>query len=111
VAVLGTAAAPASAREVDAALPGHWELLLAIIGMHDAAHGPHEVLSTARRELRLIASHREIAHGDLRTALMRVEARWAVYAGWLCKDTGDARGRDALVERALCLGRDADDLT
>jgi transcriptional regulator with XRE-family HTH domain len=106
---LGVAAAPASAREVDPALPGHWERLLAIIGTHDAAHGPHAVLGTARRELWLITSHRDIARGDLRTALMRVEARWAVYAGWLCEDTGDPRGRDALVQRALCLAHQADD--
>jgi transcriptional regulator with XRE-family HTH domain len=77
---LGAAATPASARAVDPALPGHWERLLAIIGTHDAAHGPHDVLATTRRELWLITAHRKIAHGDLRTALMRVEARWAVYA-------------------------------
>jgi hypothetical protein len=56
----------------------------------------------------LITSYREIARGELRIALMRVEARWAVYAGWLCEDTGDPRGRDALVQRALCLAREAD---
>jgi transcriptional regulator with XRE-family HTH domain len=102
------AAVPTSAREVDPALPDHWERLLAIIGAHDAAHGPHDVFGTARPELRLITSHREVAHGDLRTALMCVEARWAVHGGWLCEDTGDRRGRDALVERALCLARAAD---
>jgi transcriptional regulator with XRE-family HTH domain len=108
VAGLGAAAVPASAREVDPALPGHWDRLLAIIGTHDAAHGPHAVLRTACRELRLITSYREVARGDLRTALMRVEARWAVYAAWLCEDTGNPRGRDALLERALCLARAAD---
>jgi transcriptional regulator with XRE-family HTH domain len=106
---LGVAAVPASAREVDPALPGHWERLLAIIGTHDAAHGPHGVVGAACRELWLITSYREVARGDLRTALMRMEARWAVYAGWLCEDTGDPRGRDALVQRALCLAREADD--
>jgi transcriptional regulator with XRE-family HTH domain len=108
VAELGVAAAPASAREVDPALPSHWERLLAIIGTHDAAHGPHGVLGIACRELWLLTSYREVARGDLRTALMRVEARWAVYAGWLCEDTGNPRGRDALLERALCLAREAD---
>jgi transcriptional regulator with XRE-family HTH domain len=105
---LGAAAEPASAREVDPALPGHSERLLAIVGAHDAAHGPHDLLGTARRELRLITKHRKVATGDLRTALMRVEARWALYMGWLCEDTGDPRGRDALLERALCLAREAD---
>jgi len=104
----GAATPPTAAREVDPRLPHHWEILLAIIGTHDAAHGPHAVLDAARRELRLIAEHRSIARGDLRAALMRVEARWAVYAGWLCEDTGDQRGRSALLERALHLAREAD---
>jgi transcriptional regulator with XRE-family HTH domain len=105
---LGATAAPASARDVDPALPGHWERLLAIIGTYDAAHGPQDVLGAARRELRLIGSYREIATGDLHAALMRVEARWALHAGWLCEDTGDPGGRTALLEHALGLAREAD---
>jgi transcriptional regulator with XRE-family HTH domain len=105
---LGATAAPDSARDVDPALPAHWERLLAIIGTHDAAHGPHDVLGAARRELRLIGSYREIATGDLRAALMRVEARWAVHAGWLCEDTGNPCGRATLLEHALGLAREAD---
>jgi transcriptional regulator with XRE-family HTH domain len=105
---LGMNAAPAAAREIDPALPDHWACLLAILGTFDAAHGPHQVLSAARRELRLITEHRQVARGDLRDALMHVEARWAIYAGWLCEDTGDQRGRTALLERALHLAREAD---
>jgi transcriptional regulator with XRE-family HTH domain len=104
----GTNPVPASAGDVDPALPGHWGRLLAIIGTYDAAHGPQDVLGTVRRELRLIGSYREIATGDLRTKLMRVEARWALHAGWLCEDTGDPRGRATLLERALRLAREAD---
>ncbi|MGH2941382.1 MAG: helix-turn-helix domain-containing protein [Solirubrobacteraceae bacterium] len=99
---------PTRAGEVDPALPHHWERLLAIIGSHDAAHGPHDVLATARSELHIISAHRAIASGELRTALMRVEARWAIHAAWLCEDTGDRRGRAALLERALHLAREAD---
>ena len=104
---LAAAAAPAPGREIDPTLPGHSERLLAIIGTHDAAHGPQDVLGTACRELRLIAEHRKVATGDLRIALMRVEARWAVHTAWLCEDAGDPRGRAALLERALCLAREA----
>jgi len=105
---LGAAAVPVSARDVDPALPGHWERLLAIIGTHDAAHGAHEVLGASRRELQLITRHRKVATGDLRTALMRVEARWALHVAWLCEDTGDRQGRAALLEHALGLAREAD---
>ncbi len=99
---------PAAACEVDLALPEHWDGLLAILGTHDAAHGPHQVLDTARWGLRLISEHRQAACGGLRAGLMRVEARWALYAAWLCEDTGDRRGRTALLERALHLAREAD---
>jgi hypothetical protein len=56
--------------------------------------------AAARRELRLIAEHRTIATGDLRVALMGVEARWAIHGAWLCEDTGDRRGRLALLAKA-----------
>lgn len=106
VAALG--AAPAAAREVDPELPAHWEHLFVLLDRHDAVYGPREVMDAVRRELRLIAEHRAAARGELRVALMRVEARWALYAAWLCEDTGDRRGRDALLERALRLAREAD---
>jgi len=53
------------------------------------------------------ASSPSIAQGDRRTALIRVEARWALHAAWLCEDTGDRRGRAALLEHALRLAREA----
>jgi hypothetical protein len=105
---LGLVVAPAAAHEVDPALPDHSERLLAILGSHDAARGPHEALGVARRELRVIAEHRKVARGKLRARLMDVEARWAVFAGWLCEDTDDRRGRAALMERALFLPRETD---
>jgi hypothetical protein len=104
----GTAVASTVARTSDPVLPGHLTSLLAILGAHDAAYGPREVLGTVRRELRVIAGDREVARGDLRTELMRVEARWTIYAAWLCEDTGDRRGRAALLDRALHLAREAD---
>jgi len=106
---LGATVAPASAGDVDPGLADHWERLLAIIGTHDAAHGPQEALTTARRELHLITAYRKVATGGLRSSLMRVEARWALHAGWLCEDTGDPRGRAALLEHALHLAREAND--
>jgi transcriptional regulator with XRE-family HTH domain len=105
----GDASVPSTtAREIDPTLPDHWNRLLAIFGRHDAAHGAHQLLGTARRELRLITEYRQIARGELRVAFMHIEARWAVYAGWLSEDTGDLRSRTALLERALHLAREAD---
>jgi hypothetical protein len=113
VAALGTAGAvavpiPDAAREVDPALPDHWTALLELLGDYDDAHGPHEVLGIARRELRLIVEHRQVARGELRTALMNVEASWAVFAAWVAHDADDVRGREALLDHALHVAREAD---
>jgi transcriptional regulator with XRE-family HTH domain len=105
---LGMNAVPAAAREIDPTLPDHWEGLLGILGAHDATHGAHRVLDAVCRELRVISEHRHVARGQLRTALMRVESRYALYAAWLCEDTGDLRGRTALLDRAPHLAREAD---
>ena len=115
-AALGAAAlgpAPVADGEIDPDLPAHWTALLGVLGQQDALYGSHAVLDVVRRELRLIAEHRGAARGELHTQLMHVEARWTVYAGWLCEDTGNRRERVALLQRALRLAREADhpDLT
>jgi transcriptional regulator with XRE-family HTH domain len=109
VAALGsaTAAMPAAAREVDPALPAHWRGLLRLLGRHDEVSGPHDVLATVRGELGIIAEHRKLARGELRTQIMRVEARWADLAAWLSEDTGDSRARKAWTDHALRLATEA----
>jgi hypothetical protein len=102
-----TSARPA-ACEVERALAEHCTSLLTIIGAHDAGHGPRAALPVPQRQLRLITTQREIARGEPRTELMRVEARWAAHVAWLCEDTGDRRGRAAMLEHALQLAREAD---
>ena len=108
-AALGAAglAAPAAARDVDPELPGHWLALLAVLDRHDAMFGAHAVLGTVRRELRLIARHRQVAHGELRTELLAIEARWTEFAAFLANDTGDALARNAWTDRALRLADQA----
>jgi tetratricopeptide (TPR) repeat protein len=98
---------PAAAREVVPALPEHWRGLLRLLGRHDEVSGPHDVLATVRGELRIIAEHRKVARGELRTHIMRVEARWADLAAWLSEDTGDSRARQAWTDHALQLATEA----
>lgn len=116
--ILGTAAAaalgttvvgpaPARAREIDPGLVDHWTDLLNLLGRLDAAHGPRDVRAAAVCEIKLIAEHRAAARGDLRTALMQVEARWCEFAAWLSNDVGDVRGRDAWTDRAAHLAQTA----
>jgi len=67
------------------------------------------VLPTVRHEIALIAEHRQLASGELRTELLRTEARWAEFASWLSDDVGDAAGRDAWADRALGLANELGD--
>ncbi len=105
--VAASTAAPAAAREVDPELPKHSTNLLRLLGRHDEVFGPSDVLAIVRREIGLIAEHRQAARGGLRVALMRVEARYADLAAWLSEDTGQRRARDAWTDRALRLAEDA----
>jgi len=70
--------------------------------------GPRGVLAVVQREVRVIGAHRDAARGELRTELMRVEARWAGFEAWLCHHTGDGRSRNAWTDRALWLARESD---
>jgi hypothetical protein len=82
--------------------------LLHLLGRHDAMCGPHDVLGNVCHEINLIAGHRKVARGDVRTQLLRVEARWSYFASWLSYDTGDTAHRDYWSERALRLAQEAD---
>ncbi len=105
---LSAAATPTQARAVDPELPAHWTSLLNLLGQHQMMLGHHAVQEVVRRELRVIAEHRQAARGELRVALMRVEACWSEFGAWLAHDSGDQRSRDRLLERALHLAREAD---
>jgi transcriptional regulator with XRE-family HTH domain len=99
--------APAAAREIDPELVAHWMKLLHLLGRHDAMCGPHSVLETARHELGLIAEHRHVAAGDVRSQLLCVEARWSAFASALSDDAGDWHRRDSWADRSLRLAREA----
>jgi len=99
--------APASARELDPEFVQHRTQLLNLLGRHAAAFGPHDVLAAVRREINSLREHREIARGELRTQLLRVEARWAGFAAWLSNDTDQTRDRDAWMEHARQLAHES----
>lgn len=99
-AALGATPGVTAAREVDPELVRHWARLLGILARHDAIYGAREVMDTVRREVGLIAEHRQAARGDLRGRLMQVEARWSQLMSWLASEVGDTAGRDAWGTRA-----------
>jgi transcriptional regulator with XRE-family HTH domain len=105
---LSPTTAPAATREIDPGLIEHWMQLMQLLDRHGGVFGSGEVFAAVRRELALIAQHRQIARGELRTQLLRVESRWSQFASWLSHDGGDPRQRDRLAERALRLAREGD---
>jgi hypothetical protein len=82
--------------------------LLHLIDHHGGMYGPYSIRDMVRRELDVIAEHRRVARGDLRTDLMRTEARWAELACWLGNDVGDGASRDAWANHCLRLAQEAD---
>ena len=104
---LGATTVPAAAREIDPELITHWMDLLRLLTRHDTMYGSYDVVGAVRHELGVIAAHRKIARGELRAQLLRVEARWALFASWLSHDSGDWLLRDVWAERTLELAREA----
>jgi hypothetical protein len=100
--------APAAAREIDPGLPSHWVELLSVLDQVDAMFGPHVVLEILRHEINLIDQYARVAHGELRTELVRVQARWSGFASWLSHDVGDSRAGDQWAIRALRLAKEAE---
>jgi transcriptional regulator with XRE-family HTH domain len=108
VAVLSSTV-PTAAHHVDPELPAHWMHLLQILDRHVGAFGPQQTLRILHVEQRLIARHREVARGELRIRLLRVQARWAHFAAWLAGDalSGNRQARQAAACQALDLAREA----
>jgi hypothetical protein len=98
---------PRASAAIDSELVSHWMKLMSVLTRHDAMFGPRDVLDTVRHELGVIAEHRRVARGELRTQLFRVESRWSWFASWLGRDTGAPRLADECADRALRLAHEA----
>ncbi|MGH2944552.1 MAG: helix-turn-helix domain-containing protein, partial [Solirubrobacteraceae bacterium] len=105
---LGAMAVPARARDVNPELPAHWAQLLNVLGVHFEMLGPCELRVIVRHQIDMLASHRAVASGVTRTAIVREEARWADFAAWLCDEIGQSRAGDAWMTQALLIARDVD---
>jgi hypothetical protein len=103
---LNATTAPAAAREIDPELVPHWTRLMGLLDNQDASLGSHDVLPAVRRELGLIAEHRNVARGVLRTDFLRVEARWSQFASYLAHDADDERMADYWADRASRLAEE-----
>jgi tetratricopeptide (TPR) repeat protein len=113
-AALGLSAIPAApvadvASKVD---PERVERSLQMLGMladQDNIFGPRAVVGVSRRELAMTSRERQVTRGKLRTEVLRVESRWAEFAGWLSDDGGDAQAGDYWLDRAMAMSQESGD--
>jgi hypothetical protein len=103
---LGATTRPTTAREIDPESVSRWVGLLDLLIRHDAMWGPHELVRAVSHEIAMIGEYRQLAHGELRTQLLREESRWSWFASWLAHDAGNARLSECWADRAVRLARE-----
>lgn len=94
---------------VDPAMALHWTGMLHLLAGSHNMFGPRQVHDAACRELVVIGRYRREAIGDVRTALLSVESRWAEFASWTADNVGDPAAAVFWLDRALVLARRAGD--
>ncbi len=102
----GLGASPAPAHAVE---PSHlgsdtldsFRRMLAEHSAMDNAIGPRYLFDVVRAQLGVLVELRQVALPAVRGELLGLCARYAEFAGWLCQDSGDARGATAWCDRAL----------
>ncbi len=99
----------AAARAVDPAIVEHFAVLRSVLVESDNRVGAAAILPTARQQLGHIADYRRAARGGLRDALLRTEAQWAEFAGWLSDDLGDRDAGDWWLAQALTMAQESGD--
>jgi tetratricopeptide (TPR) repeat protein len=116
-AVTGSLAAPLLAESptqmraaVDPAVVDHFAALRALLVDSDNRLGAASVLPTARHQLGLIAQLRRQTRGSLHEQLLRTEARWAEFAGWLSDDVGDRAAGVWWLSQSITMAQEANDL-
>lgn len=98
-----------ASRIVNPAVVDHFTALRALLVDSDNQDGPGAVLPAVHHQLDLIAGFRRQARGDLHQQLLRCEARWAEFAGWLSDDLGDGVMGGWWLGQAMSMAHEAED--
>jgi len=109
LAALPTTPLPGGASKVDPECVERSLDMLSLLADQDNIFGPRAVVDTVRREFATTSRERQVARGTLRIELLRVEARWAEFAGWLSDDGGDAQAGDYWLDRAMTISQESGD--
>lgn len=105
----GGAAPRSEDVRIDPRIVEHFAALRAVLVESDNRLGAAAVLPTVRQQLDHIAQSRRAARGGLHAELLRTEARWAEFAGWLSDDLGDRTAGDWWLGQALTMAQEVDD--
>ena len=95
--------------DVDPDLVLHWTGMLRVLAASHNLFGPRQIHDAVCRESAVIRRYRREALGGVKTGLLGVEARWAEFASWTADNVGDRQAAAFWLDRALTLGRRADD--
>jgi hypothetical protein len=101
--------APGEPLAADPDLVPHWYRLLGVLAVSENLFGPQRLTGTVMRELAVIRATRQAAHGPLRTAFVRIEARWAEFLSWLADNDSDEAAGQYWADRALEQSLETDD--
>nr|WP_221463204.1 Twin-arginine translocation pathway signal [Streptomyces olivoverticillatus] len=85
-------AGPTPSRHVDPALVDYFQSQLEGHYRADMLLGPHDLIGVVSAQYELIDRLARAAHGETRSALLRVGAAYAALVGWLYQDAGDLGG-------------------
>jgi transcriptional regulator with XRE-family HTH domain len=100
---------PQAAVDIDPHLVLHWTGMLRVLAASHNLFGPRQIHDAVCRESAVIRRYRREALGGVKTGLLGVEARWAEFASWTADNVGDRQAAAFWLDRALTLGRRADD--
>ncbi len=94
---------------VNPALVDHLYEVREVLARSDNLLGPHHVLRAAHDYLQVIDQARRTAEGEQRIRLLRLQARYAEFLGWLYQDAGDYHAALYWSDRAMECAQEADD--
>ncbi len=94
---------------IDPAVVDHFSALRALLVDSDNRLGAASILPTVHQQLGLIGQFRRQARGTLHDQLLRTEARWVEFAGWLSDDLGDQSAGTRWLGQAMSMAHEAAD--
>ena len=109
-ATVGLTATPAGVPSAADVHPiEHFQQMLRILVDHDNLFGPWRVIPMVREQIRMLQQLRSSWRGADQRELVRVQAQYTEFCGWLYEDAGEDHLAQSWLDRALGLSHIAAD--